>query len=366
MPLYRLDPDSLKPIDPTTLAAQGVWERADLQRLLRDRIEVILPDTLVIAEEFSDWSDSSRRIDLLCLARDGALVVVELKRGQTGRDMDLQGLRYAAMVSTMKFDQAVAAHERFLRRQQRPDDARARILSFLGWEEPDPDEFAQAVRIVLLSEDFGPELTTAVLWLNGRGLDIRCVRLNSYEHAGVHLIQFEPIIPLPEAADYQIRVRDKELEASRAREQRRDPAPELLAAVEAYERFASPEFPVSGRAWNYRQIKPTNWRYPGKTHYEFLYSTRKYLGAELHIEHAWAQPVAEVLRPLDGERLEGIETPLVWDPAWRGMGRLTCRLPLDTPPDQAARAMQALIARTHEPVTQKLEELEAEEGGENE
>jgi hypothetical protein len=59
-------------------------------------------------------------------------------------------------------------------------DARTSILEFLGWEEPDEDRFAQDVRIVLASAEFSKELTTAVMWLNDRGLDIRCVRLKPH------------------------------------------------------------------------------------------------------------------------------------------------------------------------------------------
>ena len=82
-------------------AAAGFSERNDLQRLLRDRIEILSPDTLVIAEEFSHWDDSKRRIDLLGVDRDAKLVVIELKRTEDGGHMELQALRYAAMVSTM-------------------------------------------------------------------------------------------------------------------------------------------------------------------------------------------------------------------------------------------------------------------------
>jgi len=365
MTLYRLLHDSVEPIPQTSLHHHGVWERADLQRLLRDRIEVLLPDTLVLAEEFCDWADSSRRIDLLCLGQDGALIVVELKRGDTGSHMDLQALRYAAMISPITFEDAVDAHARFLRRLGRVEDAQQRILTFLGWDEPDEGRFAQDVRIVLVSEDFSTELTTAVLWLNERELNIRCIRLRSYEHAGEHLIQVEPIIPLREAGDYQIKMRAKGLEVRRARVPRREPAPELLDVVGAYEQVAEEAFPIVGSAWNYRQIKPTNWKDPGATHYEFYCYSGKRIDAELHIERDWARPVAEVLRPLDGERLKGVDATLAWDPAWRaGMGRLTCGLPPETPPELAARTMKALIARTHEAVTQRLEELEAAEASE--
>jgi RecB family endonuclease NucS len=43
-----------------------------------------------MAEEFSDWQDRSRRIDLLCLDTDANLVVVELKRTNDAGHMELQ------------------------------------------------------------------------------------------------------------------------------------------------------------------------------------------------------------------------------------------------------------------------------------
>jgi hypothetical protein len=331
--------------------------------LLRDRIEILLPDALVLAEEFGDWEESGRRIDLLCLGRDGALIVVELKRGTTGSHMELQALRYASMVSAMTFDQAVEAHAAFLRRHGRDGDARTRLLDFLGWEEPDGSEFAHDVRLVLVSEDFGKELTTAVLWLNERELDITCVRIVSYEHAGEHLVQLEQIIPLPEAADYQSRLREKVQEVRRTQAQQREPARELIAAVEAYDAIATDDLKTSGRAWNYRQIRPPEWNDPIGAHYEFLYATGKCVGAEFHIERARTRPVAEVLRPLAGEILSDSPVALEWDPNWaNGKGRLTCRLPLETSPQVVARTMISLIERTRSIITRRLEELQARNG----
>jgi hypothetical protein len=47
----------------------------------------------------SDWEDSSRSIDLLCIDKQANLVVIELKRTEDGGHMELQAIRYAAMVS---------------------------------------------------------------------------------------------------------------------------------------------------------------------------------------------------------------------------------------------------------------------------
>jgi len=98
--------------------------------------------------------------------------------------MELQALRYAAMVSTMPFDQAIETHEKYLAHVGRDGNARKAILDFLNWEEPDVEGFAHDVRIVLVSENFSKEITTAVMWLNERDLDIRCVRLMPYKGGG--------------------------------------------------------------------------------------------------------------------------------------------------------------------------------------
>src|SRR5262245_48487918 len=101
MPLYEITSDSIRPLTETTFADAGVRERADLQRLLRQQVDVVSPDTLVVAEEFGEWEDSRRRVDLLGVDKSGNLVVIELKRTEDGGHMELQALRYAAMVSAM-------------------------------------------------------------------------------------------------------------------------------------------------------------------------------------------------------------------------------------------------------------------------
>jgi hypothetical protein len=165
-----------------------------LQRLLRSNIEVVSPDTLVVSEEFGDWEDSRRRIDLLGLDRDANLVVIELKRTEDGGHMELQAIRYAAMVSTLTFEKVVDVFSGYLRRIGREDDPRTTMLDFLGWEDPDEDVFAQDVRIVLASAEFSKELTTAVMWLNEHGLDIRCVRMQPYDDGGRLLVDVQQVI----------------------------------------------------------------------------------------------------------------------------------------------------------------------------
>lgn len=208
MAIFELGKAGLARLSPVSLASVQVQERRDLQRVLREQSREVLDDVLIIAEEFGEWDDSRRRIDLLGVDRDANLVVIELKRGDTGVHMELQAVRYAAMVSKMTFDQAVDTYGRHV---PAGADARADLLEFLGWDEPKEDDFAQDVRIVLFSEDFSRELTSSILWLIEKRVDVTCYRMTAYLLDDRLLVDFQRIIPLKEAEDYQIKVRNKQL-----------------------------------------------------------------------------------------------------------------------------------------------------------
>jgi hypothetical protein len=210
VPVFEFRSDGIAEIAKTTFGKAGLKERADLQRLLREKIEIIAPDTLVISEEFGDWEDSRRRIDLLGIDRAANLVVIELKRTDDGGHMELQAIRYASMVARMQFDQAVNAFGEYLRRLGREgEDPRGLILKFLDWEDANDSLFARDVRIILAAADFSREITSAVLWLNERNLDIRCVRLTPYALGERTLVDVQQVIPLPEMGDYLVQVRAK-------------------------------------------------------------------------------------------------------------------------------------------------------------
>ena len=86
----------------------------------------------------------------------------------------------------------------------------------------DEDEFGQDVRIVLVSGDFSRELTTAVIWLNEKDLDICCTRIRPYTYEGKTLIDVQQVIPLPEAQNYQVEVREKKRVERNARKGTKD------------------------------------------------------------------------------------------------------------------------------------------------
>ena len=227
MAIYKMvgDKEKLDKVEPTSFGQEGILERADLQRILRDQPEVLEEGILIISEEFGNWQDSNRRIDLLGLDASGRLVVIELKRGETGEHMDLQAIRYAAMVANMTFQQTVDNYQAYLDKRANEegntveaDAAETRIWEHLEITEQDNQAIQTDIpRIILASENFGKELTTCVMWLNdswlrNAGQEIKCIRLQPHQNGHEILIETSVVIPLPEASAYQTQLGQREQE----------------------------------------------------------------------------------------------------------------------------------------------------------
>lgn len=220
--LYDMTDGSLTKVAGTTFKDEKVLERTHLQAAVRDHIGVLGGGLMVVAEEFGDFEDNHRRIDLLCIDKSARLVVVELKRTEDGGHMELQALRYAAMVSVMTFEELVTTYARFRQRvgkdENDRDEARAELLDWIEEVEDDEPVVSREVGIILAAADFSQEITTTVLWLNEfHATDIRCVRLSPYRHEGRLLLDVQQVIPLPEARELMVRLRRREIQARAAK-----------------------------------------------------------------------------------------------------------------------------------------------------
>lgn len=219
MPIYKIKEEKIVTVDSTSFANENIYERNDLQVLIVNSIEAIEEGLLVITNEFSNWVDSRRSIDILCLDKDANLVVIELKRTDDGGHMELQAIRYAAMISTLTYKEVVISHQKYLTKINNSEDANNRILFFLNWEEPLEENFGKDIRIILVSADFSKEITTSVLWLNERDLDIKCIRIKPYKLNNEVLLDIQQVIPLPEVSEYQTRIKEKNSEERISRRQ---------------------------------------------------------------------------------------------------------------------------------------------------
>ena len=196
----------------TSFVNEGVWERNHIQDWVRKNPALLGEPLLILTIEFDRFEGSKDRLDALALDKRGNLIIIEFKRTSDGGMADLQAIRYASMVSATRLEQLVPYYVDYLRKycgeEIDSDFALERMVEFV--EDPDFTELSNRPRIMLCAQDFGPELTTSVLWLREFGIDITCIRITPHKTDGTLVVVPTRIIPLTEAEAYMVNVRQKE------------------------------------------------------------------------------------------------------------------------------------------------------------
>jgi len=122
----------------------------------------------------------------------------------------------------MSFEKCIIIFQNYLDSRNINKNAKDELMMFLEWESHLEEEFASNVKIVLASADFSKELTTSVMWLISKGIDITCVKFTPYTFRNELLLDINQIIPLPEAESYLIKIKEKTTERQIAIESSRD------------------------------------------------------------------------------------------------------------------------------------------------
>ena len=213
--LFRVNPESQKSerIEEVDFARLGLQERKDIQEWIAANPSILGEDLLIITKEFSNFDRTNERLDLLAVDADGKLVVIELKRDDTGANVHWQAIKYASYLHHTKQEDIIrilAAYEK-----GSEEDAKQRLQEHL--ENNDLDILNHDQRIILASHRFAQEVTSAALWLNQKtpGEDlITCIQLTPYRDAKTDslYIQSNTIIPVPGAEDLIIQIRTTQKE----------------------------------------------------------------------------------------------------------------------------------------------------------
>jgi hypothetical protein len=196
--MYKVDIQNKRLIElsPAKFATLGLRERFDIQEWVEECPTILGEELLVIGKEVT--LPFKRRLDLLCIDKRASLVVVELKRDDSGTDVEWQAIKYASFCSSFLSDEIYQLYARYLDSSEY--EAQKKIEEFIA---EDIEDLNQSQRIILVSNEFNSEVISAVLWLRDFGVDIECVRLGPYTDSNNELfIKPEVIIPLPEARNY--------------------------------------------------------------------------------------------------------------------------------------------------------------------
>ncbi|MDE2768578.1 MAG: endonuclease NucS [Chloroflexota bacterium] len=187
--LFRINPENRESekIAEVEFASLGFQERRDIQEWVAANPEILGEDLLIIGKEFSGFDKVSDRLDLLAVDADGKLVVIELKRDDSGADAHWQAIKYASYLRRARADDII----RMLAEYSETSDTDATDSLLQPLNADDFNSLNNNQRIILASHRFAPEVTSAALWLNEKARSedlITYVQLTPYQalHRGCH------------------------------------------------------------------------------------------------------------------------------------------------------------------------------------
>jgi len=196
--MFRVDIEQkrLQELTPKPFSKLGLRERFDIQEWMERTSKILGEDLLIIGKEVT--LPSGKRLDLLAIDKKANLVIIELKRDDSGEAVEWQAIKYASYCANFLPDEIYRQFARYLGKSD--PEARKAIEEFI---DVDLEDLNDSQRIILTARQFNSEVASAVFWLREHGLDIQCTRIAPYVDAdGTLFITPETIIPLPEAKDY--------------------------------------------------------------------------------------------------------------------------------------------------------------------
>jgi len=206
----NINDKTLTKLTPTNFTSQNLLERYDIQEWIEKTPDILGEDFLIIGKEL--LLPSGSRLDLLAIDKNARLAIIELKRDDSGKDVDWQAIKYTSYCSSFLVEEIISHYATYLNSDE--EDARSRIDEFID-EELEILNHSQ--RIILVSKEYHSDVISAVLWLRDYGIDIECLRLKPFiDDSGELFVQPDKIIPLPEAKDYIIKKERKRKEIKKA------------------------------------------------------------------------------------------------------------------------------------------------------
>jgi len=152
--------DSPQPLEETTLANEQL-----LENMIVRAPSIVSDEWMLLGRQES--TGLGGRIDLLAIAPDSSLVLIELKRERTPREVVAQALDYASWVENLRAEDIVAIYSRFAPNRSLADDFQERYGIPL-----DEDEINHNHQIIIVAASIDGSTERIVNYLSARDIPI--------------------------------------------------------------------------------------------------------------------------------------------------------------------------------------------------
>lgn len=200
----------IEKIESTTFKHLGFRERENLQEWIANNPSCLNEDLLIIQKEFNGFNDTSERLDLLAIDKQGNLVIIENKLDDTGKDVTWQVIKYSSYCATLNSSQIITIFGQYLTKIGSNDNPEEILVEFL-----ETDDFRERLnignsqRIMMIAGEYRKEVTSSVLWLLNYGLRVQCFKATPFRLEEQLFLNMEQIIPIKETEDFVISMANK-------------------------------------------------------------------------------------------------------------------------------------------------------------
>lgn len=173
--IWRVDPQ------PEQLVTSSLAKEQVLEEMIVGAPTLLSEEWMLIGRQVD--TGLGGRIDLLAIAPDGSLVLIELKRHQTPRDVVAQTLDYASWVEGLRPDQIDAIYRRWKPGHSLANDFNERFKADL-----DDEMLNQRHQLVIVASSLDESTERIVQYLSKRDMSINVLFFQVFTHGNQQLL----------------------------------------------------------------------------------------------------------------------------------------------------------------------------------
>ena len=177
--IWRINIGDSTTSTPTRLETARLDDENQLEEVIVQDVSIINADWLLIGRQVRTSFD--KRIDLLALDANGSVIIIELKRDKTPRDVVAQAIDYASWVETLEDNQLVDCYVEFATRHKLPDQSLDAAFKAKFGQPLADVSLNDSHQIVIVASELDASTERIITYLNDRhGVGINAVFFSAF------------------------------------------------------------------------------------------------------------------------------------------------------------------------------------------
>ncbi len=161
--------------NPQPLTISKLASEKQLQKMIIQDPAILSAQWMIIGEEVNTLD--SGRIDLLAIAPDASLILIELKRDRTPREVVAQALDYASWVDDLSAERLSQIYEKFSGGGNLGEAFKQRFNA-----ELEEESLNQSHQIIIVAAELDPSTERIVGYLSKNGISINVLFFKVFQH----------------------------------------------------------------------------------------------------------------------------------------------------------------------------------------